>query len=164
MHNNFNARELTKAGFTRVASEDFSDDGTRFTMYEYAGIKVSLAHLRNDGLVFLSARGEGNYEEISLLPSYKGLDEFNCVNEDEVDVEKLKANIEAFNKDKANMSAIVTPIKMERKAKWDEYMRLIAEYDWAVEGFSAPAGTEISRETATEIRSNLVKLAGEIRL
>lgn len=44
-------------------------------------------------------------------------------------------------------------------AQWREYMELIAKYDWATEGFTAPAGTLLTREEATEIRNNLVKLA-----
>ena len=43
--------------------------------------------------------------------------------------------------------------------KWNEIMRLIAQYDWAVEGFPAPAGVTLSREDATEIRNGLVGLA-----
>ena len=46
--------------------------------------------------------------------------------------------------------------------KYNEMLKPIAEYDWAVEGFPAPAGTELTREEATEIRKGLVKLAGEI--
>ena len=47
-------------------------------------------------------------------------------------------------------------------SKYNEMLKLIAQYDWAVEGFPAPEGTKLTREEATEIRNGLVKLAGEI--
>ena len=47
---------------------------------------------------------------------------------------------------------------------YKEYQKLIAQYDWAVEGFQAPEGTEVTREQAVEIRTNLVNLAGKVEL
>lgn len=45
--------------------------------------------------------------------------------------------------------------------EWNEVMKLIAQYDWAVEGFPAPEGTELTREEAVEVRNALVKVAGQ---
>ena len=52
---------------------------------------------------------------------------------------------------------------MEYEA-YKELQKQIAQYDWAVEGFDAPEGTEISREAAIIARSTLVRAASEIRL
>lgn len=43
-----------------------------------------------------------------------------------------------------------------------EINRLIAQYDWAVEGFSSPEGTAVSRTEAVKIRNGLVKLSAEL--
>lgn len=53
--------------------------------------------------------------------------------------------------------------KMEAYDKWQEYLTLIAQYDWAVEGLSKPAGCLLTRAAATDIRNNLVKLAADVR-
>lgn len=53
---------------------------------------------------------------------------------------------------------------LENYKMYQEYQRLIAQYDWAVEGFPAPEGTEVTKEKAVEIRNSLVKLAGEVQL
>lgn len=47
---------------------------------------------------------------------------------------------------------------------WQKHLALIAEYDWATEGFPAPEGIKMSREEAIEIRNQLVKLSGKIEL
>jgi hypothetical protein len=51
---------------------------------------------------------------------------------------------------------------MNKPNTWNEMMMLIAKYDWAVEGFPAPAGEKLSREEATNIRNGLVKLTKEL--
>ena len=48
------------------------------------------------------------------------------------------------------------------KTKFEEMMKLIAQYDWAVEGFPAPEGVLLSREDAVTIRNGLVTLTKEI--
>lgn len=55
-------------------------------------------------------------------------------------------------------------MKLENYRKYQEYQRLIAEYDWAVEGMSAPKGNSVSRTVAVEIRTNLVNLASKVEL
>lgn len=50
---------------------------------------------------------------------------------------------------------------MEKHNQWKEVQKLIAQYDWAVEGFPAPEGTELTREEAVEVRNALVKVAGQ---
>ena len=44
---------------------------------------------------------------------------------------------------------------------WRELNKMIAQYDWAVEGYPAPASNDLTREQAVELRNSLVKLAGE---
>lgn len=53
---------------------------------------------------------------------------------------------------------------MDNYHKYNEYQKLIAQYDWAVEGFAAPEGTDISRDSAIEIRTALIKLAHAVEL
>ncbi len=52
---------------------------------------------------------------------------------------------------------------MEYEA-YKELQKQIAQYDWAVEGFDAPEGTEISRGAAIIVRNQLVSAALEIEL
>jgi hypothetical protein len=47
---------------------------------------------------------------------------------------------------------------------WQQHLALIAQYDWAVEGFPAPEGLKMSREEAVEMRNQLVKLSGKVEL
>lgn len=51
---------------------------------------------------------------------------------------------------------------MTNYEKWQEVLRQIAEYDWAVEGAQAPAGAP-PRAQAIRIRNRLVEVAKEIR-
>ena len=48
-------------------------------------------------------------------------------------------------------------------AIFQELMRLISQYDWAVEGAPVPEGVMLTRYEATQVRNGLVKLVGEIR-
>lgn len=47
---------------------------------------------------------------------------------------------------------------------WQQHLALIAQYDWAVEGFPAPEGLKMTREDAIDIRNQLVKLSGKVVL
>jgi hypothetical protein len=46
-----------------------------------------------------------------------------------------------------------------KMAMWRETMKLISQYDWAVEGGTQPQDSEMSRSTAAVYRGELVKLA-----
>lgn len=48
----------------------------------------------------------------------------------------------------------------QRYTAWDELIKMASQYDWAVEGFPAPADAP-DRATAVELRNRLIKLAGE---
>lgn len=45
---------------------------------------------------------------------------------------------------------------------WQHMLELIAQYDWAVEGAPAPAGTTITRGQARTLRDALVKLTKQV--
>ena len=89
---------LTKYGFIRRPDWDFSDDGNRFTCYEYYGCRVS--YLKSDGVWYIAARYEKyelSWEERKDLPCYHDLDMLNGVDSvSEEDIEKLKASIVIF--------------------------------------------------------------------
>lgn len=90
---------MKKYGFFRTPSEDFSDDGTRFLMYEYKGLQVSYAYV--DGDHYISLRPDYtpdlSYEVYSKFPSYKNANDFNGVTG--VDLFTLKQNAEAMVND-----------------------------------------------------------------
>jgi hypothetical protein len=89
--------------FIRSASEDFSDDGSRFYCYRYKEILVISKCYSRDYGYFISAYVEDpeeklNYNEYSKLPHYRDLDMLNN-GEPEVtdeDLQELVAVCDAF--------------------------------------------------------------------
>lgn len=79
---------MTKYGFIRKESEDFSDDGNRFTGYTISSnSRLRVTKLVSDGRAYLSADMNGNkldYTEYSKLPHYNCVWDYNGV-----DLEKL---------------------------------------------------------------------------
>ncbi len=72
---------MTNYGFIRWPEEDFSDDGSRFTVYR-VGERVRVSKCTYKGAVFLSARIEGTklpWTVYSKLPHYAALDKLNGV-------------------------------------------------------------------------------------
>jgi hypothetical protein len=53
-------------------------------------------------------------------------------------------------------------MQQEQHKQFNEMLKLIARYDWAVEGFPAPADMDISQQTGINIRNGLVNLAKEL--
>lgn len=47
--------------------------------------------------------------------------------------------------------------------QYKELQKLIAQYDWAVEGFPAPKGNELTREEAVAVRNSLVMTASRVK-
>ena len=93
---------LCKHGFVRIPTEDFSDDGNRFKMYDYKGLRVS--YLRDGDDFYISPRGcwDGrlSYEEYSKLDHYRSLDKLNgTANVTDTDVDELVNDIEAYMKE-----------------------------------------------------------------
>lgn len=84
---------LKKYGFIESPTENFYDDGTRFTIYRnefYPDLRVSKAIVLGD--VYLAARiepkeyrrstlglGKLDYDEYSSLPHYKNCDDLNGI-------------------------------------------------------------------------------------
>lgn len=71
---------LTKYGFVRDQSQDFSDDGTRFTCYTVKGAdRIRVSKATYNGTIFLAARLYGNlrFEEYKNLPHFKDLETYN---------------------------------------------------------------------------------------
>lgn len=60
----------------------------------------------------------------------------------------------------------MTILEQEKKwsewAKFQEVMRLIAQYDWAVEGAPIPDGVSLTRQEATDVRNALVKMVRDV--
>ena len=111
----FTARQFADAGFTREEGRDFHDDGTNFKGYSYKGLPVS--YTTADGMVYLAVRvdylAEFNYEEYSKMPSYQLADEFNGVDASEVDIEKVKQNIDKLNADMEALRAKLKTAKID---------------------------------------------------
>lgn len=74
---------MTKYGFIRKESEDFSDDGNRFTGYTISSnSRLRVTKLVSDGRAYLSADMNGNkldYTEYSKLPHYNCVWDYNGV-------------------------------------------------------------------------------------
>lgn len=82
-----------KYGFVRTPERDFSDDGNRFKIYDYKGIKFS--YLKQNSEVYLSGRFYKNYNKelldkelaelgnkiISILDRYNGVSSYLIDNE-----------------------------------------------------------------------------------
>lgn len=71
---------LTKYGFVRAPEEDFSDDGTRFSVYRLGDVRVS--KVVSGGKVFIAGRIESEklpYDVYSKLPHYRDLEKLNGV-------------------------------------------------------------------------------------
>lgn len=72
---------MTKYGFVRWPSEDFSDDGNRFTCYK-AGERVRVSKLVSDGEVYIDATIYGTklpYDVYRKLPHYSAMSRLNGV-------------------------------------------------------------------------------------
>lgn len=72
--------DLRKYGFVRTPEEDFSDDGTRFSVYRLGDVMVSKAV--SGGEVFIAGRIESGklpYAVYSKLPHYRDLDKLSGV-------------------------------------------------------------------------------------
>ena len=130
------------AGINRVPEKDFSDDGTRFRMYEYDGVPISYTTYDGDG--YLSIRVDElasglNYYEYSKLPSYREADKYNGVPIRTIDLEdvkrickKLKAEYEKALGDIANVdyseaSKVINKIKSIHEQQCEDVLKLIAD-------------------------------------
>lgn len=93
-------KSLLKNGFTRREDLDFTDDGSRFTAYEYNGLVITKATYR--GEYYISVRVDYLkdvdfiHEDYYNKDWYRLADEFNGVRE--VDVDKLKENMDIIKK------------------------------------------------------------------
>lgn len=91
---------LLKNGFTRREDLDFTDDGARFTAYEFNGMIITKTTY--DGEYYISVRVDYLrgfhfiYDDYSNKDWYKLCDEFNGTRE--VNVDKLKHNINIIRK------------------------------------------------------------------
>lgn len=103
-------------GITRDPSNDFSDDGHRFTCYLYKGV-VPISYLKSDGNIYLTIAmhhlDDINYEEYKTFPSYKLTSEFNGVSESSFNAEKFTQNLEAAYNDIINFRENVEPVDNE---------------------------------------------------
>lgn len=84
---------MTKYGFIRKESEDFSDDGNRFTGYTISSnSRLRVTKLVSDGRAYLSADMNGNkldYTEYSKLPHYNCVWDYNGVDLNKLTEEDL---------------------------------------------------------------------------
>lgn len=84
---------MTKYGFIRKESEDFSDDGNRFTGYTISSnSRLRVTKLVSDGRAYLSADMNGNkldYTEYSKLPHYNCVWDYNGIDLNKLTEEDL---------------------------------------------------------------------------
>lgn len=135
---------MTKYGFIRKESEDFSDDSNRFTGYTISSnSRLRVTKLVSDGRAYLSADMNGNkldYTEYSKLPHYNCVWDYNGVdlnNLTEEDLIKFYNDCIAYEKEYLEAEAKVSfpsieDIKLQcetinaiRKAEIDEVSDLL---------------------------------------
>lgn len=116
---------LTKYGFVRTPEEDFSDDGTRFSVYRLGDVRVSKAV--SGGKVFIAGRIEGGklpYDVYSKLPHYRDLDKLNGVSASFVSDDDLASFADACAEYSKEYAAAVAntkyPTLEELQGKCDE--------------------------------------------
>lgn len=116
---------LTKYGFVRTPEEDFSDDGTRFSVYRLGNVMVSKAV--SSGKVFIAGRIESGklpYAVYSKLPHYRDLDKLNGVSASLVSDQDLAGFADACAEYSKEYAAAVANLKYptleELQAKCDE--------------------------------------------
>jgi hypothetical protein len=115
----FTAAQFKKFGFVRDADNDFSDDGTRFNSYYLEGYKSQrITYARVEGMIYICISADYSrrgilYDEWSKSPAYDLQDEFNGVDECEVDVEKLVSNIKTVASELDRIESIVKNTKID---------------------------------------------------
>lgn len=131
--------ELTEAlrltsipGVTRDSSNDFSDDGNRFSAYLYKGV-VPITYLKADGQIYITIAfhhlGDINYREYSKFDSYAAAEDFNGVSENAFNAAKFEKNLEAAYKDIMNFRNEVTDVdEAEIDARVQEINQACASY------------------------------------
>lgn len=115
MEKQFTMRELLKRGFIRLEDEDFRDDGNKFKVYYYKGLRIT--YLKSYGEYYLSIDlpyGDYIYDDYKNKPWYKLTDEFNGC--DNVDPDKVIENCEAIIK---GLKELQDEITKEEKADLD---------------------------------------------
>lgn len=121
-------KNLLKNGFIRREDLDFTDDGSRFTAYEYNGLVITKCTYRGEYYISVRVdylRGKNFiWEDYHNKEWYKLCDEFNGVSE--VDVDKLKANMDIIKKGVEELEEEVAkdPIDTEAITKQLEKERL----------------------------------------
>ena len=118
---------MKKAGYVRVQSEDFSDDGTRFIMFQKGDVFISYTYHEDYGHFMSPRYRDIEYRDYALFPSYKEHDKFNNIDRDfeisELDeiVEAMQADIDAYKQNpKFAREAEQKKIDDFRKAcEWD---------------------------------------------
>lgn len=90
---------LVSAGFIRRKDLDFTDDGSSFRGYEYAGMPITYCKYRDQYYISIRVdylKNSFTWQDWCNTDEYELHDEFNGTSD--VDVEKLKANCVAIAK------------------------------------------------------------------
>lgn len=93
----FNATSLNTF-LTRVPERDFTDDGTKFKVYEYKNLRATYTFYKDT--VYLSFNPKENIDWAFLVnyPEFrKGLRDFNGVPANAVDIDKIKQIVKKLN-------------------------------------------------------------------
>ena len=147
-----NMKTITEAriknieGFRRAPEHDFSDDGNRFTGWEYKGLPISQHRSAQCGTFvsfrvdYIAHRKGFTYDDYSKTPWYKLCNKYNGVSElpeiEEIvkDLEIVVAGIkeleEKVKNEKLDYSKVVERAKLEKKAIEDYINKFKSEFNF----------------------------------
>jgi len=101
MSKTFSIKNLKNLGLDRVEALDFSDDGTSFKMFNFNGVPVTYA--KANGEYYISVRFDYvkdlSYNEYKNWESYSVANDFNGIDENNIDEAKLLENLELCAED-----------------------------------------------------------------
>lgn len=128
-HNRISTPAMKRAGYIRVQSEDFSDDGSRFIIFQKGDVKLSY-HYSDDYGHFMSPRFdyiEGlSYRDYALFPSYKDHDKFNNT-ESDFDISELDEIVAAMQTDIDHWKQDPQFARKAEQKKIDDYKKMLEE-------------------------------------
>ena len=116
--------DFKKAGFTRDASMDFTDDGNRFYGYIHkSGMPMTYTRYQDD--VYITLRPDYlkdlTYSEYSKLPHYKDADKYNGVLATDVDYSELDSIATDLMKEYEDMVNEISA--KDYSAEWEDYKK-----------------------------------------
>lgn len=153
-------------GVKRDPSNDFSDDGNRFTAYLYKDT-VPISYLKSDGDIYLTIAfhhlPDINFREYRNFDSYKVANDFNGVSESSYDADVFAKNLELAYNDIVNFRNNIEDVdEDEIDRRIEEINKSCEEYKEKVKNYLNSRIDKIMNLTPSQFRElqGYVKNAG----